>query len=128
MDPNELERLKIQTLQTAISSNDELLHYSIYQWFLDCHLSDELLQIKSPFLEKFLKNNKDQQDLLWQFYLRNEKYAEAAAILTQLADKKDPAVIVPQRIEHLSRAKSCLARTGQTDGQQQHILQEKIEV
>lgn len=67
-------------------------------------------------------------DLLWQFYLRNNNYAAAANILSMLAEKKENEVNLHQRIEYLSRAKSCLSKIVGINGDTLRELQEKMEV
>ena len=70
-----------------MESNDELFHYSLYQWYVDRGLGQELLKLSSIFLENFLKNSQQDYDLLWRYYLLNEKYGAAASILGNVPSK-----------------------------------------
>jgi len=126
----------IQTLHRAVSSTDTLFHVVLYRWFVQNNLTEVLLGVQSPYLENFLKTemaNSDLfKDLLWKYYVRNNKFAPACLILSQLADARGD-ISLEKRIEYLSlaigMAKSCVG-PGQPAGIDELLyeLQDKLEV
>jgi len=142
VDPERLDRLKLQTLQTAMESNDELFHHCLYQWYLDRGLATELLQLQNPYVEGFLlrlldnylekpnpfEKTKNYHNLLWQYFLRNNRFLPAATILNRLAETRGNAITIHERVEYLSRARSCLSESTGVDGETVHKLQERYEV
>merc|ERR1719350_1164089 len=75
-----------------LASADQLLHVALYQWLIENKYIDKLLNIKSQFIEEFLKRGTVQHpetlamfDLLWKYYEKNSEYVPAAKILAKLA-------------------------------------------
>lgn len=132
-------------LNRAIESNDELLHVALYDWLYQNRQNDRLLQIKSPFLETYLKRKTSTftdsvvlMDLLWMFYERNGHYRAAAEILNKLAERHGTDIDLYHRLEYLSRAIMCM-KSSQTpistspvdakpSGEFLHELEEKMQV
>lgn len=135
MSQEEAERQAEQCIQLALKSSDELLHIVLYQWMLQRGFSKKLLNVKSPYVETYLKKITSDQsgysiDLLWTYYERNSDHTAAAKILANLADMDVVDMKLSQRIEYLSRAKmNCKSTsTGSDIGQMLHTLEEKLEV
>ncbi|KAM7443523.1 hypothetical protein ABFA07_007737 [Porites harrisoni] len=145
-DPNALtshdaEKHMEEMLSFSLAYGDELWHVVLYQWLIDNALTDRLLEIKSPFLETFLKRSSAHQppnelkilDLLWRYYEKTKNYSAAARVLSKLSEKESSEVKLQLRLEYLSRAimsaKSCNLRTAASgEGEFLHELEEKLEV
>jgi len=137
-----------KALQTALKSSDELLHITIYDWLLSRHMIEQITRIESPYIEKFLirasevedinpsANNLLINDLLWQWYERNNKHLSAAEVLIKLAEKFGNDRNLVRRIELLSRATvhaksltSVVANINQVNcGQLLNELEDKLQV
>ncbi|XP_013792279.2 nuclear pore complex protein Nup155-like, partial [Limulus polyphemus] len=144
-DPNLLsqEEARVyfeQMFQLALKSDDELFHVALYDWLTEQHQTERLLDIKSPFLENYLKqcttaqpDNLASVELMWKFYEKNQNYSAAARILAKLADRHGTDINLQQRLEYLSRAVICvksseLRITTAGEGEFLHDLEEKMEV
>lgn len=125
----------------AIESKDELFHTALYNWLIDNKLTDKLLEIKTPFLESFLKKNIERHpdnlaaiDLMWKFFEKNRNFSAAARILLKLAERHSPEVNLTQRLEFLSRAIICVksselrVTSSASEGEFLHELEEKMQV
>jgi len=145
-----LEEVKKQSndmLKLAIRSNDELFHIALYNWLYEHQQSDKLLEIKSPYLESYLKRKTSAfsdsialMDLLWMYYERNGHFRAAAQILSKLAERRSTEVNLYLRLEYLSRAIVCMKSSDSrpttlageniqsTAGEFLHELEEKMEV
>ncbi|XP_014679572.1 PREDICTED: nuclear pore complex protein Nup155-like, partial [Priapulus caudatus] len=99
LTPAQAEQQMEKMLQMALKSEDELFHMVLYDWLLEMELTDKLLEIKSPYVESYLKRAMSQRrerddddlatlDLLWKYYERNQRYMSAARILAKLADRQ----------------------------------------
>ncbi|KAL9939165.1 hypothetical protein V8E36_001978 [Tilletia maclaganii] len=101
----------------ALAQNDRLFHWRLYDWLLERGLTERLLDVRSPFIEDYLKqepNTVEKLQLLWQLYKRDEQYSSAAQVLCVLAKATDSVSInLPARIEYLSTALN-LARSSHT--------------
>lgn len=123
-----------------LSSPDQLLHVSLYQWLIEKNLIDKLLSIKSQYLEEFLKRGTIQHpetlhmfDLLWKYYEKNSEYVPAAKILSKLADRHSTELSLSGRVQYLSRAIMCVKSSdggsaNRAAGELLHHLEEKMEV
>ncbi|XP_067621641.1 nuclear pore complex protein Nup154 [Eurosta solidaginis] len=99
----------------AIQIKDPLLHITIYQWLMAHDMISELLALPEPSLGEFLRRNVvnnpgnlDLVDLLWKYYEKNDRHAEAAKILDNLASTESDTILLDQRIEYLARAVMCM--------------------
>ncbi|XP_029645165.1 nuclear pore complex protein Nup155 [Octopus sinensis] len=141
LSPSEAELQKEQVFKLALKSDDELFHVALYDWLLQNNLNDKLIEIKSPFLETYLKWKasivQDDKtlilDLLWKFYQKNKNFPAAARILSRLAEKHGSDLTLSQRVEYLSRAIACakgstLMTSVATEGEFLHELEEKMDV
>lgn len=139
--PSEAEIQKDHVFKLALKSDDELFHVALYDWLLHHNLKDKLIEIKSPFLENYLKWKvsivQEERtiilDLLWKFYEKNKNFPAAARILSRLSEKHGTDLSLSQRVEYLSRAIVCakgstLMTSVTTEGEFLHELEEKMEV
>ena len=132
-------------LQESMKTNDELFHVACFDWLFRHSLTDRLLQIKSPFLEEYLKRKTTHSgdasfalmDLLWMFYERNGHHRAAAEILVKLAERSGADADLNARRQYLSRAIVCMKsqnslsfieKESKHSGEFLHELEEKMEV
>lgn len=90
--PDELEAFQNNLYEVALSSEDELFHYCLYEWLVQQNMIERLLKIRRPFLETYLqreKHNLEKADLLWQLYVKMEQFGKAAQVLSDLADSSE---------------------------------------
>lgn len=123
-----------EVLQSCIKSTDELFHNKLYEWLCDKNLSSKLLDIRSPYVEPFLRKKAEAEshstshlDLMWRFYERRGNFFGAAKVLDQLASRPCADYGMDERLEYLSRAKGCVEALA-TPGEYLHDLEEKMEV
>ncbi|XP_023215500.1 nuclear pore complex protein Nup155-like [Centruroides sculpturatus] len=140
LTPEEAKSYVEHTFQIALKCGDELFHVALYDWLIECHQMEKLLEIKSPYLERYLKrcnsvqpNNIAYIDLMWKYYEKNHSYAAAARILAKLADKHGTEINLQQRIQYLAHAIMCIKSsemriTASGEGEFLHELEEKMEV
>lgn len=103
MDPNTLFDT---ILQRALSHDDKLFHYTLYQWFLQNDRSRELLWVDSKHIIPFFKQHVSELDsiqFLWQYYRRHQQYYEAALYLEALANRS-PNITADKRLEYIGLA------------------------
>ncbi|CAO3624288.1 unnamed protein product [Cunninghamella echinulata] len=103
MDPNTLFDA---ILQRALSHDDKLFHYTLYQWFLQNDRSRELLWVDSKYIIPFFKQHVSELDsiqFLWQYYRRHQQYYEAALYLEALANRS-PNITTDKRLEYIGLA------------------------
>jgi len=129
-----------QVFQLMVSSSDQLLHVSLYQWLIENKYIDKLLNIKSPHIEDFLKRGAVQHpetlamfDLLWKYYEKSSQYVPAARILAKLADRHSTELGLSGRVQYLARAIMCVkssegGSSNRAAGELLHHLEEKMEV
>jgi nuclear pore complex protein Nup155 len=98
-------RMKNGALTRALESNDKDFHFSLYSWYIGKNWIDQLLEIKSPFLEEYLWNNRNSlqlADYLARFYVRNNRFSDAAHLLCDVAHYPD--LNLDQRLGYLTKA------------------------
>lgn len=127
-------------LSLSLSSDDEMCHIAIFNWLMDQNQEEMLLELKSPYLEAYLKKAASQyidsvaaMDMLWKYSEKNGNYIAAAKILSKLADRHGTDVSLQRRIEYLARAIVCVKGaevlpSTRTEGEFLHELEEKMEV
>ncbi|KAG1694111.1 Nuclear pore complex protein Nup155 [Nymphon striatum] len=138
LSPQQASQYAEEVFQLALQSEDELFHYSLYDWLVENKFTERLLQVKSHFLEVYLKRHQQPEnlamlDLLWKYYEKNKCFSAAAKILAKLADRHGTDVNLQLRIEYLSRAVICIKSTemrtlASIEGEFLHELEEKLEV
>ncbi|KAK9759808.1 hypothetical protein K7432_016807 [Basidiobolus ranarum] len=134
LEDNEIFRN--QVFHKALSSDDVLFHFQLYDWYIAQGLVQQLLEVQTPYLEDYLQREPltlEKLDLLWQYYVRAGHYGLAARVQSRLADSTEFELTLAGRIEYLSRAvgnaKSFAPGISREDGIQfLHELEEKLEV
>ena len=140
LQPDQATLWAEQVFQSILSASDQLLHVALYQWLIENKYIDRLLNIKSQYLEEFLKRGTVQHpetmamfDLLWKYYEKNSQYVPAAKILAKLADRHSRDLSLASRVQYLSRAVMCVKSSdggsaNRAAGELLHQLDEKMEV
>lgn len=146
LSPEESKAHSNTMLRLATQSSDELFHYTLYNWLYEHNQSDKLLEIKSSYLEVYLKEKTSEfndsialMDFLWMYYERNGHFNAAAQILAKLAEQQSTDIALSKRIEYLSRAIVCMKSLDarlmgssfgklNSAGEFLHILEEKMDV
>lgn len=104
---NEMSSLREESYSVALTYNDKLFHYKLYDWLVSQKCQDKLLQLDTEFILPYLKEkSKDSleiSNLLWVYLSRRSKFFEAAEILYSLAGSNF-TLKLGERIEYLSRA------------------------
>ncbi|KAF4635084.1 hypothetical protein G7Y89_g3010 [Cudoniella acicularis] len=100
---------RIEAHTVVNDSEDELFQFDLYEWYLHQGWVDRLLAVDSPFVVQFLTKSAaasiERTDLLWRFYVHQDRFYEAAAVQLELA-KSDFQINLAGRINYLSRAKA----------------------
>ncbi|KAK4699441.1 hypothetical protein P7C70_g6820, partial [Phenoliferia sp. Uapishka_3] len=106
---NAADALRIEAYRRALSAKDEFFHLVVlYNWYMKAGRSDQLLQVRTPYLESYLQREPasaetiTKWDLLWRYYVLTSRYPEAAGVLRDLADA--PGLVLAQRVQYLSLA------------------------
>ncbi|KAF8309759.1 nucleoporin-domain-containing protein [Clavulina sp. PMI_390] len=91
----------------ALDSADPIFHSYLYDWFVAKGRTDLLLDIRTPFIEEYLRREPrswEKCELLWQFYVNHGHFLNAAEALADLAEGRDFGMTLEKRIEYLSLA------------------------
>lgn len=96
-----------RVLAQLLSSPDRELHAALYRWYIDKNLLSELYSIHNHAVVEFLMSSEEYRGLLKDYYLRNERWLEAAKLLEFLASTDNDVYNMNQRIEFLTRALLC---------------------
>lgn len=105
----EADGVRSNAYARALSAQDEALHYKLYDWHLERGLTDQLLEIRSDYLEQYLLREPaslERYDLLWQYYARHFAHSKAASVLATLAESTEFPLTLNKRLEYLSLAAS----------------------
>lgn len=109
MSAEEADGIRSNTYQRALSSTDEAFHFKMYEWHTERGLTDQLLEIRSNYLEHYLLREPltwERYDLLWQYYARHYQHSKAARVLATLAESTEFGLTLNKRLEYLSLAAS----------------------
>ncbi|KAF8328804.1 Non-repetitive/WGA-negative nucleoporin C-terminal-domain-containing protein [Cantharellus anzutake] len=90
----------------ALESDDPVFHSHLYNWFISHGRTEELLQIRTPFIEGHLlrePHTREKSELLWQLYVGHGEFLRAAEALASLAEANFPMTL-DKRVEYLSLA------------------------
>ena len=102
-------RRKSEAYDVINESEDEVFQTNLYDWYLSQGWSERLLEIRSPFVVKYLdrrsREEQDKADLLWNYHARRREFWDAAQVQLQLA-KSDFDISLDSRIEYLARARA----------------------
>ncbi len=100
---------RTEAYDVVASSVDEVFLTDLYDWYLEQGRTESLLEIKSPFVETYLRRKSSDAivhaNLLWKYYGQAERYSEAASVQLFLA-KSAFSLSLDRRIEYLSLAKA----------------------
>lgn len=100
---------RTEAYEVVATSMDEVFQTDLYDWYLEQGRTERLLEIQSPFVERYLERKSLDDivhaNLLWKYYAQAERYNDAAAIQLALA-KSAFDLSLDKRIEYLSLAKA----------------------
>lgn len=100
---------KSEAYNVIQNSNDEVFQTDLYDWYLAKGWTERLLEVVSPYIVVYLQRKSTEDiahaDLLWNYYARNNRFYDAAAVQLALAKSEFPLGL-DKRIEYLSRAKA----------------------
>ncbi|KAK3502922.1 Non-repetitive/WGA-negative nucleoporin C-terminal-domain-containing protein [Neurospora crassa] len=112
------------------SSDDEVFHLDLYDWYIEKGWTDRMLAIDSPhvvtYLQRLAAVDAQHADLLCRFYTQRSRFFEAAQVQAELA-KSDFPLGIKERITLLSRAKAnASVTTVGVSRQQQQLLNHEV--
>ncbi|KAH8915057.1 nucleoporin-domain-containing protein [Atractiella rhizophila] len=132
LQADEIKAIQENAFGKALSSDDECFHHFLYRWYLQHNMVDQLLRVRSSFIEGFLRRFQ-RWELLWQYYVENSSYLSAAIVLSHLADSEEQYTLAA-RIEYLSLALANAKSQPPTPADASEVIQlvqhleEKLEV
>jgi nuclear pore complex protein Nup155 len=112
-------KMKESTLKRALTTEDELFHYTLYGYYIDNHWIEQLMQIHTIHLEKFLtlhKHKLQYADYLSRLYTRTNRFFNAAQLLTEVAHY--PGLNLEKRMEYLTNALTNARSSSGSDAQE----------
>lgn len=135
----EADSLRSNAYSRALAAENEALHHKLYDWYISRSMTDQLLSIRSTFLETYLLSTPislERYDLLWQYYARHYQHSKAASVLATLAesDEFEGQLALDKRLEYLSLAASNARSQFPTPGMREDTIEfltsieEKLEV
>ncbi|XBW37827.1 hypothetical protein QEN19_003402 [Hanseniaspora menglaensis] len=91
------------------ANNDKIFQFTLYDWFINNNKSNDLLQLNNPSLLEYLtkednERSLDKRDLLWKYYIKINKFIEAAKVLFDLGIDHNLDLSLSKRLEYLTRA------------------------
>ncbi|KAF2999093.1 hypothetical protein E8E14_006599 [Neopestalotiopsis sp. 37M] len=125
-----------EAYEVVNSSNDEVFHNDLYEWYVQQGWTDRLLRIESShvieFLEALAASDLVHADLLCRYYTMRNLYYQAAKVQADLA-KSDFDISIKERLQLLSRAKTNVSVMTNGVGRQElqllnHEVTELLEV
>lgn len=131
----QVEEQRASTYAEAQSSTDPLFHVAMYDWLLSRSKTDELLQIRSPYVEEYLRAEPITLErclLLCMWYVSIGHSLSAAQLYSGLAQSTELEINLDERVEYLTKASSN-AKSAQQNNSQDLIqfisdIDEKLEV
>lgn len=102
-----VESLRSVAYSIARQSPDPLLHEALYDFLLASGRREQLLELRTPFLEAYLQQEPltlEKLEMLWQCYTRRGEGASAARVLVGLAESSELDLTLFQRLEYLTLA------------------------
>ncbi|KAK3352608.1 Non-repetitive/WGA-negative nucleoporin C-terminal-domain-containing protein [Lasiosphaeria hispida] len=127
---------RLEAYNVVNSSDDEVFHFNLYDWYIQKNWTDRILAIDSPhvitYLERLAATDPEHADLLCRFYTHRSRFFEAAKVQADLA-KSEFNISIKDRITLLSRAKGNASVNTIGIGRQQqqelnHEVTELLEV
>ncbi|SNX85138.1 related to NUP170 - nuclear pore protein [Melanopsichium pennsylvanicum] len=110
------DKARTEAYARAEVSDDVLFQESLYAWLIERKMTDQLLSMRTLFLEPFLARRptgakgadvsfmRTLRNLLWQYYVRHGECFAAAQVLDALAHSKEFELDLRERIEYLALA------------------------
>ncbi|KAN0061167.1 hypothetical protein ACQY0O_006902 [Thecaphora frezii] len=110
------DKVRSDAYARAEASEDPLFHEQLYAWLIERRLTDQLLELRTPYLADYLQGTpaaerandagyvRTLRNLLWQYYVRNGEFFAAAQVLDALAHSKEFGLELRERIEYLALA------------------------
>ncbi|PWZ03611.1 nucleoporin-domain-containing protein [Testicularia cyperi] len=110
------DKVRTEAYARAEASHDVLFHECFYGWLIERKMTDQLLSLRTPYLEAYLVKRpagakgqdptflRTLRNLLWQLYVRHAEYFAAAQVLDALAHSKEFGLNLGERIEYLALA------------------------
>ncbi|KAI8614737.1 Non-repetitive/WGA-negative nucleoporin C-terminal-domain-containing protein [Chytriomyces sp. MP71] len=85
-----VDEYRKELIHFALQFNDKLFHYFIFDWFLKAHLTSQMLETPSDYLEDYLGQDTSLErfDLLSRLYVRKGEFIKAAQVLRAMAASK----------------------------------------
>ncbi len=123
---NEMEELLIQ--EAVRESKDECFHLALFRWMEHEKMLDQLVNVRSPFLETYLQNKLDKvssakpSEFLYQYLMATKQYEKACEALYKIATgpgaetAEGGHITLEGRIEYMNVAMVCAERLAQEDG------------
>lgn len=108
-DLHELEDRRQNAYDQAQASTDALFHVAMYDWLLSRNKTDELLRMRTPYLEDYLRSEPITLErclLLCMWYVSVGQNFSAAQLYAGLAQSTELDITLDDRIEYLSKASS----------------------
>lgn len=103
----DINSIKDESYMIALSFDDELFHYHMYDWLVSENNEEKLLALDTkyilPYLNEKAKDSLKISTLLWIYHSRKHQFYKAAEILYALAIS-DFEIKLHERIEFLARA------------------------
>ena len=92
------------------TTQDELFHTNLYDWYLLNGWADRLLEVRSPFVISYLSreasSSLERADLLSKYFTHHQEFVEAARVQYSLAKSADLTINLENRITYLSYARA----------------------
>ncbi|CAO1614412.1 unnamed protein product [Sympodiomycopsis kandeliae] len=102
-----VENLRSTAYAITQQSPDALLHEALYDFLLASGRREQLLELRTVFLEGYLQQEPltlEKLEMLWQCYTRRGEGASAARVLVGLAESTELDLTLFQRLEYLTLA------------------------
>lgn len=112
----EMEDQRINAYKQAQASNDALFHVAMYDWLLSRNKTDEILRIRSPYVEEYLRSEPITLErclLLCLWYVSVGENFSAAQLYAGLAQSTELDITLEDRMEYLTKASSNAKSTFQ---------------
>ncbi|KAI1436672.1 nucleoporin-domain-containing protein [Xylaria sp. CBS 124048] len=128
--PTLMATKRAEAYDVVNSSNDEVFHTDLYEWYIEEGWTERLLSIESPYVTTFLSRLSSQDathaELLCRFYTMRGRYFDAAEVQYRLA-KSDFDLSIKNRLYLLSRAKTnASVMTAGVSRQKQQLLNHEV--
>lgn len=107
LSPSELSAVRDRVVAHILASVDPQLHQSLYLWYIEKGLLPDLYAIQSEHLIRFLTSSEEYVMILKDYYLRNERWHEAALLLNYLSLKRGAEYTLKERVDFLTGSIGC---------------------